>query len=847
MTLLAACAEPAAGGRALAGDTASARGLAAGDQLYPRMAALPNGTLLVVWQERRAHDGWPDLYGAVVDPANPAAAAPFPIATGNLYDFEPDLACGRHRCVVVWGELATYDDGKLWMRTLSLEGVPLGPAVELGPPGKGRRSAPSVAFLPDGTQALVTWSEGGEIDFLRLGADAEVLQGPTVLSAVPGIASYRPRVAGTGSTFVVAWTHEAVGGYQLRLATVSPQTGEVGPMTVVDVNPNGSQVPNVFADAERALLVVLDIQMTSYGELRAWPLGQDGTLLADAGIAVGSSTHQGRPEAVFDGTDWVVVTAQQANGDFLRADRLDLAAGTSSFVGKLPAEAKAAYGGGLAVSSLAPLHARKQWVVWMDDRSYVDTDLYLARLDAATFGLTPEAGVPLFRSAPAQVQPAATPVKGGFLVAWLESPGPLRTDVRLVRTGLDGLPASAPRTVVDGGYGVRAPALAAAPTGFALAWVELLPNWHELRVQRLDDFGAPIPGSGRRFWEALYAYPTSPLAVRTPDWTWVLSAASPTSGRRLYGVRTASDGGWLDAEPVSLVGPEPDLGENAAAASATQLYVAWKGAGIRGTRVSFEGVSANDQDTVVLSGSTYTAQPAVASDGTDFLVVWSEGRDGSENLVGVVVRGSDGQPTGPVQVYVPAAETELLWRAASLSPRAAWDGRRYLVTYNVAGPDAGSDVRRVAVDASGALLDQAPVAAAAGQELDGVLATDGRGRTLYAWGAFDDAAGARRLFSAVEAAVPLGARCLSTAECLEGVCGSSGCCSVGGSGCTPPEGLPPGGAEPRVLRVGCGCGGAGAGPLLLALLAAPLARRRRGAPGAGGAGRGQGRVPAHGR
>jgi hypothetical protein len=269
------------------------------------------------------------------------------------------------------------------------------------------------------------------------------------------------------------------------------------------------------------------------------------------------------------------------------------------------------------------------------------------------------------------------------------------------------------------------------------------------------------------------------------------------------------------------VGPEEQMNEAAVAVSRTQLFAVWGGDGMFGTRLSVDGVSRDDHRAGPLVDQRSATRPSVASDGKNFLVVWTEARQEGETLGGVLVEGRTGRPSGEPKTYPTGFDTAVMFKAPGLDPRVVWDGSRYLVSANGITRDGGSDVVLLALDASGELLGTETVASSSAQELDGVLGTDGRGRTLAVWSQFEPDAGARRLHARSEGVSPLGGMCFASSECLEGSCGPSGCCEVDARGCFTPA------PEPWRLRAECGCAAPGGTLGALTVLAVALRRFRR--------------------
>jgi len=136
--------------------------------------------------------------------------------------------------------------------------------------------------------------------------------------------------------------------------------------------------------------------------------------------------------------------------------------------------------------------------------------------------------------------------------------------------------------------------------------------------------------------------------------------------------------------------------------SASRGWISEGGAFMLGARVDAEG-TVLDTPSLVLSRSAATQQrPAVArGDGVD-LAVWAELRQlEGTTLVGARL-GADGKRQGP-EILLPAAP-------GSRNPAVAFDGSRYLVVWEEPGPDGTTDLRGARVSAKGKLMDATSLA-----------------------------------------------------------------------------------------------------------------------------------------
>lgn len=179
--------------------------------------------------------------------------------------------------------------------------------------------------------------------------------------------------------------------------------------------------------------------------------------------------------------------------------------------------------------------------------------------------------------------------------------------------------------------------------------------------------------------------------------------------RDIYGTRVSRGGVVLD--PAGLVFSEAEGNElrPALAFDGTNHLVTWtdsrgsssSGLDVFGARVNASSVVL-DPSGVLLSSVVTNAQtaPATASDGTNHLVVWRDARGTASEIFGARV-----SPTGAV-LDVDGIDLGVGPLTDAGRPAAAWNGSHYLVVWEGVDPSSGSrDIAGVRVTAAGQVLD----------------------------------------------------------------------------------------------------------------------------------------------
>jgi hypothetical protein len=146
-----------------------------------------------------------------------------------------------------------------------------------------------------------------------------------------------------------------------------------------------------------------------------------------------------------------------------------------------------------------------------------------------------------------------------------------------------------------------------------------------------------------------------------------------------------------------------------------------------GRKVSKSGVLAPSQFGVAVL-STHEREPAVVAGGATFYVAWTDDRNGNDDIYGTRIstagNGAAVDGTGVQITTSTKGETQ---------PTLAWNGTRYLVTYQLAYSATDDDVLARTVNASNVpSTTTVPIATSGSLERDPVVASNGSG-FLVVW------------------------------------------------------------------------------------------------------------------
>ena len=184
-----------------------------------------------------------------------------------------------------------------------------------------------------------------------------------------------------------------------------------------------------------------------------------------------------------------------------------------------------------------------------------------------------------------------------------------------------------------------------------------------------------------------------------------------STGRDIYGARVSPDGTVLDPGGIPISTALEHQVEPAVAFDGTSYLVVWEDrrggfADVRGARVSPDG-AVLATDSVVSGASLHQTQPAVACATGACLVAWRDGRAGGPDVYGARVAGTS--------VVDPAGLPISRAGSSQGRPAIASDGTGYLVVWNDTRSGTG-DVYGTRVSASGEILDASGFAIANGPD-----------------------------------------------------------------------------------------------------------------------------------
>jgi hypothetical protein len=470
-----------------------------------------------------------------------------------------------------------------------------------------------------------------------------------------------------------------------RGGNVSPPAGDGAP---------GLQwVPRQAFDGTNYLVVWMD-QRSGDWDIYGARVTPAGAVLDPGGIAISTAAlGQDSPVVAFDGSNYLVAWTDRRSGM------------NNDIYGARVSPAGAVLDPGGIPISTAPMSqtgpslafdGSNYFVVWTDTRPAAAApsrpghsgccSIYGARVSSAGAVLDP-AGIRISIGVAGLEGPGLAFDGTNYLVAWEDTAVDPAGDVHGSRVSPAGVVLDANEIAISAAADdQRLPALAFDGTNYLVAWMDRRSgSTHDIYAARVSPAGAVLDPGGIAVAAALgdHWYPTLAFDGSTYLAAWQVPRSDTTA--YVYGARVSTEGGVLDPDGIAIA-----------------------------------------------AGEWYQAWPAVAFDGTNHLVTWADYRSGDADIYGARVDPAGGvlDPTGIlISVSSPLPPPPPPARA----PAVAFDGTNYLVVWD-AGPLGSGDIHAKRVSPSGAVLDDSPLAVstAPGPEGFPAVAFDGT-NTLVVW------------------------------------------------------------------------------------------------------------------
>ncbi len=370
-------------------------------------------------------------------------------------------------------------------------------------------------------------------------------------------------------------------------------------------------------------------------------------------------------------------------------------------------------------------------------RDVVERSAYPAVLDPVVgpeFGFEPVVGARSF----AQVEPSVASNGTDYLVVWSEwtgSNGPHIQAARVSAAGvvLDGLGLAV--SVVE--RHKRKPTVASDGQDYLVVWQELRsdPDWG-IHANRVTAAGDVLDGGGFQVAAATGSQ-TEPRVASNGEGYLVTWTDSRAGNADVYATRVTATGTVLDGDGFGVSAGSSDEGTPSVASNGTDYLVAWtdfrsgSDKDVYASRVSADGEVVDLSGIPIATGAYNQVAPAIAANGASYLIAWSNAHYGEIRASRVTADGQALELSQPIFSILDAY---------ALVPSVASNGTDFLVAVSVWSEWEDMlfcDVYARRVGGAGAVLDDSPlVMGSAGGETAASVASNGSDY-LIAWSRFD--------------------------------------------------------------------------------------------------------------
>jgi len=622
------------------------------DQHRPSIAF--DGTnYLVVWQDNRIY--FRDISGARVHDIFGTRMSPsgtvldtvgIPICTADSNQVSPSLAFDGANYVVVWEDYRRGAEPDIYGARVDVSGTVLDPSgIEIMAAG-GSQSDPCIAS--DGTNSLVLWRDSRgmaatDIWGARVAQDGSVIDPLGFPVTWDTVYQDYPTVAFDGTNYLVVWQDYRGADADVYGVRLSQSMIPLDSTIAICTAPDYQYKPSVGYGGTGYFVAWYDV---SGRRVYGTRVDTSGVVLDPSGTVVCTMALGGAPSPVFDGEDYLVTWSDLHEGVF---------AGRVTIFG-IPLDPS-----GLQISqegSAEPCVASdgmNSLVAWVDSRGGDSVDIYGARVSQSGAVLD-SLGIPISTASNQQVLPSVAYGSGDYFTVWSDDRNGGQFDI----------------------FGAR-----------------------------VDPSGAMLDPSGIMICGASGNQEQPAVAYGEPGYLAVWRDGRSGSDSQIYGTRVSQSGTILDSSFVISNGA--DLMRYPAVAFGNSNYLAvWmdnrSGSpyGIWGARVDASGSVLDTSGITISAGEMNHRYPSVASDGTDYLVVWSDNRLGSDqDIYGARVTGSGAVlDTSGIPISTIAND--------QTNPSVAFDGTNYLVVWQDSRFVPYSDIYGARVDTSGVVLDPYP-------------------------------------------------------------------------------------------------------------------------------------------
>lgn len=703
------------------------------------------------------------------------------------YNREPQNLVDRHY-LVVWSDgrgVGTVSGRDIYGTRVDETGVILDPPGIAISTAAGNQDSPVVAS--NGFGYFVVWSDSSGVDYDIYGArvtssgilvDSPPDTGAIPISTVTGDQLFPDVAFNEGATYLVVWRDARLeAGTDIYGARVN-NAGLVFGTGGIAISSSGSAFsPAVESDGTDFLVVWTDLRSGVDNDIYGTKVSESGVVQQPDGIAINTAVgHQTRPDVAaavggyyFIAWDTIINNQRDIYGNRMGPFNI-LLDGTA---GMAVSTAPGSQTNPTVAAREDPFASQKDFLVAWQHLNNND-DIHATRINQVgdlLDGAADAGGIPIATSSGEQINATAFWGESGYLLAWQDE---ARRQVHAARVDVGGNLLDTPS---DGG-GINLIMTANEQIDPAISWdgTNYIVLWRELKRDNrdagFDIYGARITPNGTLLDAGGIAIATSDNNEGPPAIAWdgaSYLAVWSNGGTNIMGTRITPAGVLLDGPPDTggiVIGENPLIQIDPALAwNGSNYLVVWAeyekigticlppiftctyvNENLHGSLVAPDGSLTRSDFGVATSISQTPENPAVESDGGDYMVIWEAcaAVNSAPLCFGIVgideIRarrfGASGFALGD-SVFT---DGTLISSASGVrSPKIAWGGTNYLIVWTDARGVTSSDIYGARLSSDTTLLDGPPgntggiaISTAADYQTTPVISTVGQ-NFLVAW------------------------------------------------------------------------------------------------------------------
>lgn len=344
-------------------------------------------------------------------------------------------------------------------------------------------------------------------------------------------------------------------------------------------------------------------------------------------------------------------------------------------------------------------------VVWQDSRNGAYTDIYGARVTPAG-ALLDSSGIAISMASNHQSLPNVAFDGTNYMVVWQDYRSSSYYDVYGARVSPSGYVLEPGGITISTAANYQSsPAIAFDGTNYMVAWADFRDWSYDAYVARVNKSGVVLDPAGIPVSKA--TGDENSLAIAFDGTNYMVMWRDERNGTYtdIYGARVSTSGAVLDPDGIAISTAAGHQYAPAIAFDGTNYMVVWYDEhtgsyyDVYGTRVTTSGAVIDPTGIAISTAPNYQGYPAITFDGIDYVVVWQDFRSGTYDVYGSRV-ATNGAVLDPGGIPISAAASYQGF------PAIAFDGTNCMVVWQ--DNRRGSyDIYAARLDRTGVVLDPA--------------------------------------------------------------------------------------------------------------------------------------------